>query len=87
MTPCAANGSLQHSACRILSLVLVLFAASTLLAQSGATYYVATNGSDGNPGTFAAPWLSWRKRPTRHLSINKGGTRSSRVGRRRPRSS
>ena len=58
MTPCAANGSLQHSACRMLSLVLVLFAASTLLAQSGATYYVATNGSDGNPGTFAAPWLT-----------------------------
>jgi hypothetical protein len=37
---------------------LVLFASISLFAQSGTTYYVATNGSDGNPGTLAAPWLT-----------------------------
>ncbi|HEY1613938.1 MAG TPA: right-handed parallel beta-helix repeat-containing protein [Rhizomicrobium sp.] len=35
-------------------------AAITLLAQapSGTTYYVATNGNDGNSGSQAAPWLT-----------------------------
>jgi hypothetical protein len=28
------------------------------LTVSGATYYVATNGADSNPGTLAAPWLT-----------------------------
>jgi len=27
----------------------------------GATYYVATNGNDSNPGTLAQPWLTWGK--------------------------
>lgn len=31
------------------------------LSLSGATYYVATNGSDGNPGTVSQPWLTMQK--------------------------
>jgi hypothetical protein len=31
------------------------------LALNAATYYVATNGSDSNPGTITQPWLSWQK--------------------------
>ncbi len=38
--------------------VFVLMLAQSLAAQAGATYYVSTTGSDGNPGTFAAPWLT-----------------------------
>lgn len=43
-----------------LSAVLVgLFLASVLLtAQSGATYYVSKSGSDGNSGSYTAPWLT-----------------------------
>jgi hypothetical protein len=37
---------------------LVLFASISLVAQTGTTYYVSTTGSDGNPGTLAAPWLT-----------------------------
>jgi len=29
---------------------------SPALAQSGATYYVSTSGSDSNPGSFTKPW-------------------------------
>ena len=43
---------------RMQSLVLVPFAAISLLAQSGSTYYVSTTGSDSNPGTLAQPWLT-----------------------------
>ena len=38
--------------------VFVLMLAQSLAAQVGATYYVSTTGSDSNPGTFAAPWLT-----------------------------
>ena len=31
------------------------------LFASAATYYVATTGSDSNPGTLASPWASWQK--------------------------
>jgi uncharacterized repeat protein (TIGR02059 family) len=31
------------------------------LSLSGATYYVATNGSDSNSGTITSPWLTWQK--------------------------
>src|SRR5262245_47072419 len=30
-------------------------------APHGITYYVATNGSDANPGTLAAPWRTIQK--------------------------
>jgi hypothetical protein len=39
-----------------LSLPMVLLCAATALGQSNASYYVATNGNDSNPGTQAAPW-------------------------------
>jgi hypothetical protein len=37
---------------------VVLLLAQSLTAQVGAVYYVSTTGSDNNPGTFAAPWLT-----------------------------
>ncbi len=37
------------------ALLLVAFAGASAL---GTTYYVATNGSDGNPGTSALPWAT-----------------------------
>lgn len=36
----------------------ILFILYTTLV-SGATYYVATTGNDGNAGTIASPWLTW----------------------------
>jgi hypothetical protein len=53
-----ACGSLQVVRFSVLSAVVVLFAAISLLAQQGATYYVSTSGSDSNPGTLAKPWLT-----------------------------
>ena len=38
--------------------VFVLMLVPSLAAQDGAVYYVSTTGSDSNPGTFAAPWLT-----------------------------
>ena len=32
-----------------------------LLAVSGNTYFVATNGNDNNPGTYSQPWRTWEK--------------------------
>jgi hypothetical protein len=29
-----------------------------LIAQNGGTFYVATTGSDSNPGTYSSPWLT-----------------------------
>lgn len=39
--------------------LLVLLAAQP--AEAAATYYVATNGSDSNPGTSSQPWQSFSK--------------------------
>jgi len=41
-----------------LCFVLVLFTASSLLAQSGSTFYVSKSGSDSNSGSYTAPWLT-----------------------------
>ena len=37
---------------------IVLGLAPSLAAQTGTTYYVSTSGSDSNPGTSSAPWLT-----------------------------
>ncbi len=58
MTFCKAAGSLRRNRFAALSLFLLLFATVSIFAQTGATYYVATDGSDSNPGTQAAPWLT-----------------------------
>lgn len=42
------------------NLLITLFLYTTL-SLSGATYYVATNGSDSNPGTLSQPWLTIQK--------------------------
>jgi len=46
-------GVVLASACAI-----VLMLAAPLAAQAGSTYYVSTTGSDSNPGTIGAPWLT-----------------------------
>jgi uncharacterized repeat protein (TIGR02059 family) len=40
------------------SLIVLLFSLS--LSSSGATYYIATNGKDSNPGTITQPWATWQ---------------------------
>src|SRR5271154_1757441 len=41
-----------------LCFLLVVFTSASLLAQSGASFYVAKTGSDTNSGSFTAPWLT-----------------------------
>jgi hypothetical protein len=43
---------------RKLCIALLAFTSTSLLAQSGATFYVSKSGSDGNSGSFTAPWLT-----------------------------
>jgi hypothetical protein len=46
----------------VLTLILLLNSLSTtVVAQTAKTYYVATNGSDTNPGTEAQPFLTLNK--------------------------
>lgn len=40
------------------SCLIALLFSPMLLAQSGATYYVSTTGSDSNNGSYTAPWLT-----------------------------
>ncbi len=56
MTTHLSSRSLRFSAFQLFSLILVLFASISLLAQSGTTFWVSTTGNDSNPGTFALPW-------------------------------
>jgi uncharacterized repeat protein (TIGR02059 family) len=42
------------------NILIIIFLALTGSLQA-ATYYVATNGSDSNPGTLAQPWLTIQK--------------------------
>jgi len=37
---------------------LAAFTSTFVLAQSGSTFYVSKSGSDGNSGSFTAPWLT-----------------------------
>ena len=41
-------------------LTVILFLLASV-ALNGATYYVATTGSDTNSGTISSPWLTWGK--------------------------
>jgi hypothetical protein len=43
---------------RKLGLLLVVFTSVSLLAQSGASFYVSKSGSNSNSGSFTAPWLT-----------------------------
>lgn len=58
MTSRTALRWLQFSGWLMLCLGLAAFTPRPLQAQSGATRYVSTTGSDSNPGTFAEPWLT-----------------------------
>ena len=40
------------------SLILLALFSTSLLAQSGSTFYVSKSGSDTNSGSFTAPWLT-----------------------------
>jgi hypothetical protein len=42
------------------NLLIVVFLAFTI-SLSGNTYYVATNGNDGNSGTLSQPFATWQK--------------------------
>ena len=41
-------------------LLVILFCLLSLTVNA-TTYYVATNGNNDNPGTFAQPWATWQK--------------------------
>ncbi len=41
-----------------LSLALAVFTSASLVAQSGATFYVSKSGKDTNSGSYTAPWLT-----------------------------
>jgi hypothetical protein len=43
---------------RIWFFLAVLLTANSLFAQSGASFYVSKSGSDGNSGSYTAPWLT-----------------------------
>jgi hypothetical protein len=43
---------------RKLCLLSVVFTSISLVAQSGATYYVSKSGEDTNSGSYTAPWLT-----------------------------
>ena len=41
---------------------ILLFSSITLFAQDiGGDYYVATDGNDGDDGSYATPWATWDK--------------------------
>jgi len=48
------NAGVVPAALFVFAMILV----QSLAAQNGAVYYVSTTGSDSNPGTLAAPWLT-----------------------------
>jgi hypothetical protein len=43
---------------RKLSLIFVVITSTSLIAQSGSTYYVSKSGKDSNSGSYTAPWLT-----------------------------
>jgi hypothetical protein len=43
---------------RKLCFILIVFTSSSLLAQTGSTFYVSKSGSNTNSGSFTAPWLT-----------------------------
>src|SRR3984957_18784482 len=52
-------------------LMAVLLTANSLFAQSGASFYVSKTGSDGNSGSYTAPWLTIQHAAT---SVSAGAT-------------
>ena len=50
-------GQIFYRVKKSLFIALILISAVT----EAATYYVATNGSDSNPGTLSQPWLTIQK--------------------------
>ncbi|MBN1183554.1 MAG: DUF4990 domain-containing protein, partial [Bacteroidales bacterium] len=54
------------------------------LSLTGATYYVATNGSDSNPGTIDRPFATWQKLSSvlkaGDIAYIRGGTYRSNLG-------
>src|SRR4051812_18619752 len=43
------------------NLLLMIGLCLSCIVTNATTYYVATNGSDNNPGTMAAPFATWEK--------------------------
>lgn len=53
--------NLLHHALFPLCGILLLFILPRPMVAQGATYYVATTGSDSNPGTSASPWRNLQR--------------------------
>lgn len=55
------NGLIRFPRCVLLSGVYTLLILLGTVTAQGATYYVATTGSDSNPGTSVSPWRNPQK--------------------------
>ena len=58
MTPRSAFRRSRPFSSSMISLLVILAASVAAYAQPGKIYYVATTGSDSNPGSQAEPWLT-----------------------------
>ncbi|MGA7473456.1 MAG: Ig-like domain repeat protein [Candidatus Sulfotelmatobacter sp.] len=65
--PIRRNVGVLHAGLFVIALML----APSLAGQTGATRYVSTKGSDSNPGTIGAPWLTIQHAAN---SVSAGGT-------------
>src|SRR5580698_7510827 len=50
--------SLQKFGFLLAAVTSIAFSQASLLAQTGASFYVSKSGSDSNSGSFTAPWLT-----------------------------
>lgn len=53
-----SSRNLRSSVVRMGASLLVVCAAVSSFAQSGASFYVSKSGKDTNPGSYTAPWLT-----------------------------
>ena len=52
---------MQKRRVRVWTLIIILQSLASATFALGATYYVATNGSDSNPGTYSQPFRTIQK--------------------------
>lgn len=74
-----ASNPMNLNFCRVLPFAILILC----LPARGATYYVATNGADSNPGTLALPWRTVQKAASTlgpgDTALVRGGIYSERV--------
>src|SRR5580693_1598850 len=66
-----AMASLQTTSLQKICFLLVVFTSSSLLAQSGSTFFVSKTGSNSNSGSYTAPWLTMQHAAS---SVSAGAT-------------